>query len=131
MHRIPIPHIALAASLLLAGCGQAKPAVTTAPPTPPAVVTAKPQAPPVATNAVSIQNFDFSPSAITVPAGTTVTWTNKDVEQHTVTERNRLFNSDVIAGDKSFSFTFDKAGSYEYFCLIHRHMVGTVVVTDK
>ena len=131
MHPIPISGLAAAGLLLLAACGQARPVITAAPASAPVTVAAKPQPNPVATNAVAIENFDFNPAVITVPAGTKVTWTNKDVEQHTVTERNRAFNSDAIAGDKTFSVTFDKAGSFEYFCLIHPHMVGRVVVTDK
>ncbi|MFI5268550.1 MAG: cupredoxin domain-containing protein, partial [Chloroflexota bacterium] len=78
-----------------------------------------------------IENFDFQPAVITVSTGTTVTWTNKDIEQHTVTARDKAFNSDVINSDKTFTYTFTKAGSFEYFCQIHPHMVGTVVVTDK
>jgi plastocyanin len=83
----------------------------------------------VASNAVTIANFAFSPAAVVVPVGTTVTWTNKDVEQHTVTARDKSFDSDVVAGDKSFSFTFAKAGTYDYFCQIHPNMAGRVVVS--
>ncbi|HEY8693745.1 MAG TPA: cupredoxin family copper-binding protein, partial [Chloroflexota bacterium] len=96
-----------------------------------AAASASVQAVPVTTNTVSIRGFDFKPAAITIPAGTTVTWTNKDIEQHTVTARDKAFNSDVVNNDKTFAYTFSKAGSFEYFCLIHPHMVGTVVVTDK
>jgi plastocyanin len=85
----------------------------------------------VATTNVTIQNFLFGPAAITVPVGTTVTWTNADVEQHTATAKDRSFNSDVIANEKTFSFTFSKAGTYDYVCLIHPNMVGQVVVTTK
>jgi plastocyanin len=85
----------------------------------------------VGTNTVSIQNFSFNPPLITVPAGTTVTWTNNDVEQHTVTARDRAYTSDPINNEKTFSHTFQTAGSFEYFCMIHPHMVGTVVVTAQ
>ena len=127
MHRLASRGAALAAALLLAGCGAPKTQVAAAPKASAAVSV---QAAPVATSSVAIQDFDFKPAAITVLAGTTVTWTNKDVEQHTVTARDKSFNSDAIAGDKTFSVTSDKAGSYEYFCQIHPHMVGTVVVTN-
>jgi plastocyanin len=86
---------------------------------------------PVATTTVKIENFLFAPAAITVPEGATVTWTNDDVEQHTVTAKDRAFDSDIIANDKSFSFTFRKAGTYQYSCLIHPNMVGNVVVVAK
>ena len=135
MHRLKSPYgVMAAAALLLAGCGAPQTVVATAPKASiqgVASTVASVQAPPVATNSVSIQNFDFSPTAITVPVGTTVTWTNNDIEQHTVTARDKAFNSDAIANEKTFTFTFDKAGSFEYFCQIHPHMVGTVVVTDK
>jgi plastocyanin len=134
MHRLKAPYTALAAALLLAGCGAPKAAVATARKATTQAASsasASVQASPMATNAVSIQDFDFKPAVITVPVGTTVTWSNKDVEQHTVTARDKSFNSDVINNDKTFTYTFSKAGSFEYFCQIHPHMVGTVVVTDK
>ncbi len=127
MVRSQFLRVALGAGVLLAGCGQAKATVAPAP----AVASASAQPTAVATSAVSIESFEFKPAVITVPVGTTVTWTNKDVEQHTVTARDKTFNSDAIAGDKTFTFTFSKAGSFDYFCLIHPHMTGTVVVTDK
>jgi plastocyanin len=84
---------------------------------------------PINATAVQIANFNFAPVAISVPVGATVTWTNADVEQHTVTARDKSFDSDVIANAKFFSFTFSKAGTYSYFCQIHPNMVGEVVVT--
>lgn len=125
-----------AASLALAGCGapatvapaQAQTANTQAIPAQ-APATARPTA--VATNAIDIKGFDFHPAVITVPVGTTVTWTNDDVEQHTVTARDKSFNSDAINNGQTFSFTFSQAGSYDYFCQIHPHMTGTVVVAGK
>jgi plastocyanin len=131
MHRVRAPHAALAAAMLLAGCGSPKPAVATAPRAASEQAVASTPAAPVATNSVNIQNFEFSPAAITVPVGTTVTWTDKDVEQHTVTARDKAFNSDIINNERTYSYTFGTAGSFEYFCLIHPHMTGTVMVTDK
>jgi plastocyanin len=87
-----------------------------------------PAATPVATTSVTIQSFAFSPQAIVVPVGATVTWTNQDVEQHTVTAVDRSFDSDALNQGQSFGFKFTKAGTYHYQCLIHPQMTGTVVV---
>jgi len=78
--------------------------------------------------AVTIDNFTFSPERITVKAGTTVTWTNRDDIPHTVTSSSRTFKSKVIDTDQSFSFTFTTPGAYSYFCSLHPHMTGTIVV---
>ena len=85
---------------------------------------------PSAPNAVNIDNFAFGPAAITVAAGTKVTWTNRDDEPHTVTSADdpKLFRSAALDTGDSFSFTFDKPGTYKYFCSIHPQMTGTVVV---
>jgi plastocyanin len=77
---------------------------------------------------VKIQNFVFDPRPLTVPAGTTVTWTNEDDIPHTVTTEDRRIKSPVLDTGDKFSFTFDKPGSYTYFCSLHPHMTGTVVV---
>jgi len=79
---------------------------------------------------VKIDNFSFSPTALTVPAGTTVTWTNRDDIPHTVvsTEDPRVFKSKVLDTDEKFSFTFSKPGTYPYFCSIHPKMTGKVIV---
>jgi plastocyanin len=86
--------------------------------------------PNAAPNAVTIDNFAFAPATITVPAGTTVTWTNQDDEPHTVVSASdsKLFKSAALDTDDHFSFTFAQPGTYSYFCSIHPHMVGTVVV---
>ncbi len=77
---------------------------------------------------VTIKNFDFAPMAVTVKAGTTVTWRNDDEEPHTVVSQDGLFRSAAIDGGEHFSFKFDKPGTYKYVCTIHPRMVGTVVV---
>ena len=79
----------------------------------------------------SIDNFTFSPATLTVPAGTKVTWTNHDDIPHTVTSAATppLFNSHALDTGDSFSFVFDTPGRYGYFCALHPHMQGTVVVT--
>jgi plastocyanin len=78
--------------------------------------------------AVAIDNFVFGPKRITVKAGTTVTWTNRDDIPHTVAAKNREFKSKVMDTDESFSFTFSTPGEYAYFCSLHPHMTGTIVV---
>lgn len=81
-------------------------------------------------NTVKIDNFAFDPPTLTVSPGTRVTWVNKDEEPHTVTSVNREtpFKSAGLDTDESFSFTFAKPGTYKYFCSVHPHMVGMIVV---
>lgn len=78
--------------------------------------------------AVKIDNFSFGPQSITVSPGTKVTWTNRDDIPHTVVSTEGVFKSKVLDTDESFSFTFDKPGTYPYFCSVHPKMTGTVVV---
>jgi plastocyanin len=78
--------------------------------------------------AVKIDNFSFGPQAITVAPGTKVTWTNRDDIPHTVVSSEGVFKSKVLDTDESFSFTFDKPGTYPYFCSVHPKMTGTVAV---
>jgi len=77
-------------------------------------------------NAVTIQNFAFSPASLTIKVGTTVTWTNKDSVTHTV--NSATFNSGNIAPREKFQFTFSSPGTYAYSCGIHPSMKGTIVV---
>jgi plastocyanin len=77
---------------------------------------------------VKIDNFSFGPQALTVQAGTTVNWTNRDDIPHTVVSPDKVFKSKVLDTDEKFSFTFDKPGEYSYFCSIHPKMTGKVVV---
>ena len=79
-------------------------------------------------NEVFIQGMAFNPSTITVAAGTTITWTNKDGYAHTVTSDTNLFNSGNIGSNGTFSFTFATAGTYPYHCSIHTSMTAKVVV---
>jgi amicyanin len=78
--------------------------------------------------AVKIDNFTFGPKSVTVKAGTTVTWTNQDDIPHTVTSSSKQFKSKALDTDDKFSFTFTTPGTYEYFCSLHPHMTGTIVV---
>ena len=79
---------------------------------------------------VKIDNFSFGPPTLTVSAGTTVTWTNRDDIPHTVTSSDdpKVFKSKVLDTDEKFSFTFTKAGTYPYFCSIHPKMTAKVIV---
>ena len=78
--------------------------------------------------AVKIDNFVFGPQAITVPVGTTVTWTNSDDIPHTAVSTDGVFKSRVMDTDEKFSYTFTKAGTYPYYCTIHPKMTGKIVV---
>src|SRR5207247_8495473 len=80
------------------------------------------------TTEVKIDNFSFGPGTLTVPAGTTVTWINRDDIPHTVVSTEGVFKSKVLDTDEKFSFTFSKAGTYPYFCSIHPKMTGKVIV---
>ena len=80
---------------------------------------------------VKIDNFSFAPKAITVPVGTTVTWTNRDDIPHNVVSTEKKFSSQVLDTDQTFSFHFQSPGSYPYFCKIHPMMTGTVVVREE
>jgi plastocyanin len=77
---------------------------------------------------VTIDNFTFSPGRLTVKAGTTVTWVNQDDIPHTVTSDTKAFKSNALDTDDKFTFTFATPGIHEYFCSLHPHMTGTVVV---
>jgi plastocyanin len=79
-------------------------------------------------NTIVVKSFMFSPTTIKVKAGTQVTWTNKDEEPHTVSNDEGMFRSAALDTDESFSFKFDKPGTYHYTCTIHPRMVGTITV---
>ena len=147
--KLVIPAVAIAATaatVMLAGCGG--PSTTTTPgaagPAPavteqvmpgmsmPAagnLAAASGQDAPVATNAVSIENFAFSPAIVTVKAGTTVTWTNHDQDSHTATAMSGPFHSPTLNTGQSYQYTFTTPGRFDYLCTIHPFMTATVVVT--
>jgi plastocyanin len=77
---------------------------------------------------VKIDNFTFSPSSITIAPGTTVTWVNEDDIPHTIVESNRAFKSKVLDTDDSFSYTFSTPGEVDYFCSLHPHMTGKIII---
>lgn len=91
-------------------------------------VTASAQEAPAKGVEVKIDNFSFGPATITVAAGSTVTWTNRDDIPHTVVSDDKVFKSKVLDTDEKFSYTFAKAGTYPYFCSIHPKMAGKVIV---
>jgi len=88
-----------------------------------------PAAKPVAGDAVTIDNFAFGPQVVTVKPGTTVHWTNRDSEAHTVTSNAGAFNSPVLQPGTGYSFTFTRPGTYSYHCTIHPFMTGKVMVS--
>jgi plastocyanin len=77
---------------------------------------------------VMAKDFMFAPTSLTVKTGSTVTWTNKDDEPHTVVSDSGLFRSGALDTNQSFSFRFDKPGTYHYACSIHPRMTGTILV---
>jgi plastocyanin len=77
--------------------------------------------------AVKIGNFTFGPQELKVKSGTTVTWTNEDDIPHTVVSPNN-FRSKPLDREDKYSFTFSTPGTYKYFCSLHPHMTGTIVV---
>jgi plastocyanin len=85
-------------------------------------------APAPASAAVHIGNFTFKSPALTVRPGTTVTWTNDDDIPHTVVSKDGVFKSKVLDTGNQFSFTFAKPGQFGYFCSLHPHMTGTIIV---
>jgi plastocyanin len=136
VHRTAALLATVTATLLLAGCGT----TGSTPDQPAADQTsmpgmAMPSAPPgddtpVATDTVKIENFAFSPSVVTIKAGTTVTWTNNDTDPHTVTSMNDgPIKSPTMSHGDTFRYTFAQAGRFEYLCTIHPFMTATVVVT--
>ena len=80
---------------------------------------------------ITIKSFKYGPKDITVTAGTTVTWVNKDNEPHTVVDKSGKFRSSALDTDDSYTHTFNDPGTYQFFCTLHPQMTGTVTVTPK
>lgn len=121
-------HVLTVAGLVLlaaarSGAALAQVPVATAA-TSPLVAARADAAPPI----VIAKDFMFAPGTITIKAGSTVTWKNTDDEPHTVVSDAGLFRSGALDTNESFSFRFDKPGTYHYACSIHPRMVGTIVV---
>jgi len=80
------------------------------------------------TSEVKIDNFSFSPATLQIKTRTKVTWTNADDIPHTVVSDDKIFKSKALDTDEKFSFTFDKPGTYPYFCSLHPKMTAKIVV---
>lgn len=78
---------------------------------------------------VVMENHEFSPETLEVPTGTTVTWTNRNGTDHTVTSDDGFFNS-TVGPEDSYTYTFDEAGTFDYYCTIHPDMTGTIQVSN-
>ena len=79
-------------------------------------------------NVVTIDNFTFTAPELTVAVGTTVKWVNHDDIPHSVVDKNKAFRSKALDTDDSYFFTFASAGTFDYFCGLHPHMVGKIIV---
>lgn len=84
-------------------------------------------------NEIFISSMAFSPASKIISAGTTIKWTNKDNSTHTVTSGipgtpSGVFNSGNFGQNGEFSFKFDQAGTFKYFCNIHTSMTATIIV---
>jgi plastocyanin len=89
----------------------------------------------VATDTVQVRNIAFEPADIEVGVGTTVTWVNEDIVNHTVTsgpagDPDGRFDEPLASDGDEVTITFDEAGTFDYYCDLHRNMVGSVTVTD-
>ena len=79
-------------------------------------------------NHIVVSNFMFHPAILTITAGSTVTWVNEDEEPHTIVSATGLFRSEALDTHASFSFKFDKPGTYLFACSIHPQMTGKILV---
>jgi plastocyanin len=113
-----LPLLGLALALTLAACSSATPAASPA------------KAPAPTGDSITIKNFSFSPSVLTVSPGATVTVTNKDSVTHTLTSETGAFNSGDVSPGATEHFTAPtKAGTYLYRCTIHQYMTATLHVS--
>lgn len=79
---------------------------------------------------VEIKNFAFEPKVLAISPGTEVTWINRDDEPHTIVNAAdpKALTSPVLDTNEKFSFVFRDAGSFNYFCSVHPHMQGVVLI---
>ena len=77
---------------------------------------------------VHIDNFTFNPAELTVKPGTSVTWENGDDIPHSVVEGSTKFHSPPLDTGEKFSMTFADTGEISYFCGLHPHMMGKIIV---
>jgi plastocyanin len=81
---------------------------------------------------VTIDNFAFQPAEVTVPVGSTLTWTNRQSAPHTTTSDTGVWDSGVLSNGGTFQLTLDQAGDFPYHCDVHPDMLGVVhVVADS
>jgi plastocyanin len=78
---------------------------------------------------ISVDNFSFSPAAATVPAGSLVTWTNRDDIPHNIVSTEKRFASPALDTDQQFSYRFAAPGTFPYYCSLHPKMTGRIVVS--
>lgn len=88
----------------------------------------------VATDTVEVRDIDFQPADIEVEVGTTVTWANEDSVDHTVTsgpvgDPDGVFDEPLASGGDDVAVSFDEPGTFDYYCDVHRSMVGSVTVS--
>src|SRR5262249_15872752 len=95
------------------------------------VAWAMPAAAAESTVEITIDNFTFTPATITIEPGTTVTWVNRDDIPHTVVAKSPQLKSQALDTDDSFAHQFQEVGVIDYFCSLHPHMTGKVIVHGK
>ena len=93
-----------------------------------AAMTAMAGAPAQGTPVVTIENFKYKPASVTIRAGQSVRFVNRDDEAHTATGRANTFDSGGLDTGDSWTIRFTKPGKYPYFCTLHPYMTGTVIV---
>lgn len=119
----------VAVGLVVTGCSASRPAAGAHDTMPMMSMSVTAPTAPVSGDQVAIDGFAFVPAALTVKAGTSVTWTNRDEEPHTVAATDGAFHSPGMGTGATFTHTFAAAGTFDYVCSIHPMMHGTVVVT--
>lgn len=77
---------------------------------------------------VTIDQFLFKPATLTITAGESVRFVNRDQEAHTVTSRSKAFDSGGLDTGDAWTYRFTKPGTYAYFCSLHPYMTGKIVV---
>ncbi len=129
MKKILISFLFVSLFFVVSGCGTSSNSNQTLTPTTTTDSTSISTSTPVTSNEtakIDITNFTFNPVTLTIKRGTTVTWTNNDLMSHQI--KSDLFNSDILTKGKSFSFTFNDAGTVNYYCSIHASMTGQIIV---
>ncbi|WP_339913754.1 cupredoxin family copper-binding protein [uncultured Brevundimonas sp.] len=131
LHRLALPGLIVFVVALGLPAAAAPPAAHPPSRHGPATPRAAPPLVPATSHTVAIRNFVFVPATLTVPVGTTVTWTNGDEAPHTVVATARGFRSTALDTDDTYSFTFTTSGDFAYFCSLHPNMTGRIIVTPR